>query len=54
MSKTVVSTTLLRILKYAVSLSGFFEPLFSACVVRVLIRVILHSETPVGTLNLLL
>ena len=39
MTKTIVTTSLLTVRQDAVSLGRFFELLFRACIVRVLVRV---------------
>ena len=53
MTKPVVTFALLGVGQHAVSFGCFFELFFGGGVVRVLIRVILHCESPVGALDFL-
>jgi hypothetical protein len=52
MTETVVLCALLRIGKYGVRLGAFFELLFRSGVTRVLVRMMLHRECPIRTLDL--
>ena len=53
MTKTVVTLALLGIRQHAVRFGCFFKLLFGTGVVRVLVRVILHRQTPIGALDFL-
>ena len=54
MPESVVTPALFGIGQHAVRLGGFFKLLFRARVVGILVRVILHRQPPVGTLDLLI
>src|SRR5713226_3114892 len=54
MAKAIITLSLLCVGEHRISLGRFFELLFGRCVIRILVRVMTHSQSAISALDLLI